>query len=67
MDRYDSFLRTGYAVRVVDTIGAGDALTAGLVYAYLRGASLRAMSAVSNRCGSYVVGHAGATQSCQTS
>jgi fructokinase len=48
-------------VKVVDTIGAGDAFTAGLVHAYTRGASARQMNVVSNRCGSYVASQSGAT------
>jgi fructokinase len=51
----------GYPVKVVDTIGAGDAFTAGLVHAYVHGAALEAMSVVANRCGSYVASCSGAT------
>lgn len=61
MDRDGSFRHTGYVVKVVDTIGAGDAFTAGLVHAYLQGASLEGISAVGNRCGSYVASQPGAT------
>jgi fructokinase len=61
MDRSRSYRNTGYIVKVVDTIGAGDAFTAGLVHAYLREATLEAISAVSNRCGSYVASQPGAT------
>jgi fructokinase len=61
MDRDGSFRHNGYPVKVVDTIGAGDAFTAGLVHAYLQGATLAGISAVANRCGSFVASQAGAT------
>jgi len=48
-------------VKVVDTVSAGDAFTAGLVHAYIRGASLAQISEVSNLCGSHVASQAGAT------
>ena len=51
----------GFSVTVVDTVGAGDAFTAGLVHAYLRGASLAQMVAIGNLCGSYVASQPGAT------
>lgn len=51
----------GFRVRVKDTIGAGDAFTAALVHAYLRGASLEAMSDAANRMGSWVASQAGGT------
>ena len=60
-DRTGTFRHHGYKVDVVDTVGAGDAFTAGLVYAYTRGASLAQISEVSNRCGSYVASKTGAT------
>ncbi len=52
---------SGFPITVVDTIGAGDAFTAGLVHAYLRGASLAQMAEVGNLCGSYVASQSGAT------
>ena len=61
MNREGSFRHNGYVVKVVDTIGAGDAFTAGLVHAYLQGATLEGISAVANRCGSYVASQSGAT------
>jgi len=51
----------GFPVKVVDTIGAGDAFTAGLVHAYTRSATVSQMNVVSNLCGSYVASHSGAT------
>lgn len=56
-----SFRHPGYPIKLVDTVGAGDAFTAGLVHAYLRGASLPQMAEVGNLCGSYVAGQQGAT------
>lgn len=60
-DRNTAYRHTGYRVKVVDTIGAGDAFTAGMVYAYMRNASLLQVSDVANRCGSYVASQPGAT------
>jgi fructokinase len=51
----------GVAVNVADTIGAGDAFTAGMVHAYLQDSSLERISHVANLCGSYVAGQQGAT------
>lgn len=61
VDRTGAHRHPGFRVKVVDTIGAGDAFTAGLVHAYLRGATLPQMSDVANRCGSYVATQPGAT------
>jgi fructokinase len=55
------FKHPGFPIKVVDTVGAGDAFTAGLLHAYLRGASLSQMAEVGNLCGSYVAGQPGAT------
>jgi fructokinase len=51
----------GFPIKLVDTVGAGDAFTAGLVHSYLRGASLTQMAEIGNLCGSYVAGQPGAT------
>jgi len=53
----------GFRIRVVDTVGAGDAFTAGLVHEYLRGASLDRMSDTANRLGSWVATQSGGTPS----
>ena len=60
-NRSGSFRHSGFVVDVVDTVGAGDAFTAGLVHAYIRGASLAQISEVSNLCGSHVASQSGAT------
>ena len=60
-DRSGTFRHRGFVVQVVDTVGAGDAFTAGLVHAYIRGASLAQISEVSNLCGSHVASQSGAT------
>ena len=59
--RESTFGHPGFPIKVVDTVGAGDAFTAGLMHAYLRGASLRQMAEIGNLCGSYVASQPGAT------
>jgi len=54
----------GFRVRVADTVGAGDAFTAGLLHEYLRGAgrtNLDDMNEVANRVGAWVASEVGAT------
>ena len=51
----------GCRVQVADTVGAGDAFTAALIHAYLRGASLTEMSEAANRAGAWAASQAGAT------
>jgi fructokinase len=50
----------GIAVKVADTIGAGDAFTAGLTHYLLRGADLRTLNEAGNRWGSWVASQSGA-------
>jgi fructokinase len=55
----------GFRVRVADTVGAGDAFTAGLVHEYLRGAEsgrmdLSEMNEVANRVGAWIASEVGA-------
>ncbi|MGP0020704.1 MAG: carbohydrate kinase family protein [Candidatus Sulfotelmatobacter sp.] len=55
----------GFRVRVADTVGAGDAFTAGLVHEYLRGVDtgrtdLNEMNEVANRVGAWVASEVGA-------
>lgn len=51
----------GIRVDVVDTIGAGDAFTAGLVVGHLQGRSLAASAALANRLAARVASAAGGT------
>jgi fructokinase len=51
----------GFPIKLVDTVGAGDAFTAGMVHAYLRGAPLREVAEIGNLCGSFVASQSGAT------
>lgn len=51
----------GFRVRVADTVGSGDAFTAGLVHEYLHGASLSLMNEVANLVGAWVASEVGAT------
>jgi fructokinase len=50
----------GFAAQIADTVGAGDAFTAGLVHHYLRGSSLKIMNEAANRMGAWVASHVGA-------
>jgi fructokinase len=50
----------GFCVRVADTVGSGDAFTAGLVHEYLHGASLELMNEVANLVGAWVASEVGA-------
>jgi fructokinase len=47
-------------VQVKDTVGAGDAFTAGLVHELLRGSPLALMNDTSNRMGAWVASSSGA-------
>ncbi|HTS34587.1 MAG TPA: carbohydrate kinase [Candidatus Solibacter sp.] len=50
----------GFRVRVADTVGSGDAFTAGLVHEYLQGASLELINEVANLVGAWVASEVGA-------
>jgi fructokinase len=50
----------GFRVRVADTVGSGDAFTAGLIHEYLHGASLPLMNEVANLVGAWVASEVGA-------
>lgn len=50
----------GFKVKVADTVGSGDAFTAGLVHEYLHGASLDLMNEVANLVGAWVASEVGA-------
>lgn len=50
----------GFPVKVVDTIGAGDAFTAAMTHYLLRGAELPVLNEAGNRWGSWVASQSGA-------
>ena len=50
----------GFAVRVADGIGAGDAFTAALTHYLLRGAGLATLNEAGNRWGSWIASQSGA-------
>lgn len=52
----------GVSVQVADTVGAGDAFTAALVYGFLRRKSLARISEAANTLGAWVASQTGATQ-----
>ena len=56
----DSSEHPGFRIRVADTVGSGDAFTAGLVHEYLHGASLGLMNEVANLVGAWVASEVGA-------
>jgi fructokinase len=60
VSRTEAVEHPGFAVNVVDTIGAGDAFTAALAHHYLNGAPLAVISEAANLMGSTVAAHAGA-------
>ena len=60
VNRTESSEHSGIAVKVADTVGAGDAFTAGLVHGFLQGASLGAMGDLANRMGAWVSSQPGA-------
>jgi len=57
-DEFD--VHPGIKVQVADTVGAGDAFTAGLVHEFLRGSSLGRMNLVANHVGAWVASETGA-------
>jgi fructokinase len=59
--RREAETHPGFPIKLVDAVGAGDAFTAGLVHAYLHGASLAGMAEIGNLCGSFVASQPGAT------
>lgn len=56
----DASEHPGFKVRVADTVGSGDAFTAGLVHEFLYGASLDLMNEVANLVGAWVASEVGA-------
>ncbi len=63
VSEYAKHEHPGNPVDVADTVGAGDAFTAALVYHYLRRASLASMNEAANQMGSWVASQIGATPS----
>lgn len=59
-DRAKAHEHPGFEVQIKDTVGAGDAFTAGLVNELLRGASLEKMNDLANRMGAWVASCSGA-------
>ncbi len=59
----ESHEHAGFHIQVVDTVGAGDAFTAALVYHFLRGSDLARMNEAANRMGAWVASRAGAPPS----
>ncbi|MGA8212158.1 MAG: PfkB family carbohydrate kinase [Candidatus Sulfotelmatobacter sp.] len=51
----------GFKVKIADTVGAGDAFTAALVFGYLRGTPLALINETANRVGAWVASQSGAT------
>ncbi len=51
----------GFKVKIADTVGAGDAFTAALVFGYLRGTPLAQINETANRVGAWVASQSGAT------
>jgi len=58
---HDRIVSPGFRVKVVDTVGAGDAFSAGLMVKFLEGAGLREMARYANLCGAYVASQHGGT------
>jgi fructokinase len=49
----------GFRVKVVDTVGSGDAFTAALTHEYLKGSSLDSINEIANRVGAWVASQSG--------
>jgi len=54
-------IHDGYSVKVVDTIGAGDAFTAAMAIGMLKGYKLNHINTIANRVASYICTQSGAT------
>jgi fructokinase len=59
-DRENTHRHPGFRAAVSDTVGAGDAFTAGLVHGLLRGESLAKINDLANRMGAWVASYPGA-------
>ena len=60
VDRKGMHEHPGFPVKVADTVGAGDAFTAGLVHERLRGGTLAEINDTANRMGAWVASRPGA-------
>lgn len=60
VDQQQSIEVPGEPITVADTVGAGDAFTAGLIFALLRGTELQLAAQFANRIGGIVASHPGA-------
>lgn len=58
---HDRIVSPGFKVTVKDTVGAGDAFSAGLLVKFLEGEGLREMARYANLCGAYVATQHGGT------
>ena len=61
LNKKEYYEHTGYKVSVSDTIGAGDAFTAAMIVKYMKGKTLREISDLANRLGSWVSSQSGPT------
>jgi fructokinase len=60
LDKQQADDHPGFKVRVADTIGAGDAFTAGLIHEYLREAPIKKINDLANRMGAWASTQTGA-------
>lgn len=61
VDAHSHHRHYGFPTQVADTVGAGDAFTAGMVHGYSSGVSIDRINQVANLCGSFVASQPGAT------
>ncbi|MDD3819472.1 MAG: carbohydrate kinase [Actinomycetota bacterium] len=61
INKENHYRHPGYKVKIVDTVGAGDAFTAAVAVGYMKGASLKEISDAANRLGSWVCSQKGPT------
>ena len=61
VDKKNHYRHSGYKVKIVDTVGAGDAFTAAVAVGYLKGANIKEISDAANRLGSWVCSQKGPT------